>query len=111
LQKGGIEYQMGKKFIKIRLKAYDHRLLDDSSKKIIDAVKDSDVKLSGPIPLPVEKSVYSVIRSPHKYSYSMEQFEKRVHKRVIYIYDASSETVTKLLKVKLPAGVAVDIKA
>ncbi|MCP5455651.1 MAG: 30S ribosomal protein S10 [Thermotogae bacterium] len=102
---------MGKKYIKIKLKAYDHKLLDESAKKIIEAVKEVDAKVSGPIPLPVERSVYSVIRSPHKYAYSMEQFEKRVHKRVIYIYEASSETVTKLMKVSIPAGVAVDIKA
>jgi|ADurb_H2B_03_Slu_FD_contig_61_889559_length_2135_multi_5_in_0_out_0_3 small subunit ribosomal protein S10 len=103
--------EMGKKFIKIKLKAYDSRLLDESAKKIIEAVKEANAKVSGPIPLPVERSVYSVVRSPHKYSYSMEQFEKRVHKRVIYIYDASSETVTNLLKVNIPSGVAVDIKA
>lgn len=102
---------MAKKFIKIRLKAYDHRLLDDSAQKIIDAVKEADAKVSGPIPLPTKKKIYSVPTSPHKYSYSMEQFEKSVHKRVIYIYEASSETVTKLLKVNLPSGVSVDIKA
>jgi small subunit ribosomal protein S10 len=101
----------GNNYIKIRLKGYDHRLLDESSKKIIDAVKDTEAKVSGPIPLPNKRTVYSVIRSPHKYSYSMEQFEKIVHKRVIYIYNASSETVTKLLKVNIPAGVSVDIKA
>ena len=103
--------KVAKKFIKIKLKAYDHRLLDDSAKKIIEAVKEVDARVSGPIPLPVERTVYSVIKSPHKYAYSMEQFEKKVHKRVIFIYDASSETVTKLLKVNIPAGVAVDIKA
>ncbi|GAB6188363.1 30S ribosomal protein S10 [Marinitoga arctica] len=102
---------MAKKLIKIRLKSYDHRLLDESAQKIIEAVKQSNAKVSGPIPLPTEKTIYTVIRSPHKYNYSREQFEKRVHKRVIYIYDATQETVTQLLKIQLPSGVSVDMKA
>ena len=110
-EKGGPQSFMADKYIKIKLKGYDHKLLDEAAKKIIEAVKDTEARVSGPIPLPNKRTLYSVIRSPHKYSYSMEQFEKIIHKRVIYIYNASSDTVTKLLKVNIPAGVSVDIKA
>ncbi len=97
--------------IKIKLKSYDHRLLDESARKIVEVAKQRGVKVSGPIPLPTERTLYSVIRSPHKYKYSMEQFEKKVHKRVIYIYNATADIVTHFSKIQIPEGVAVDIKA
>jgi len=100
---------MASQRIRIRLKAYDHELLDQSAKKIVDIVKTTQAKVLGPVPLPTERSIYCVLRSPHKDS--REHFEKRVHKRLIDILNPSPKTVEALMKVDLPAGVDVEIKS
>ncbi len=96
--------------IRIKLKAYDHELLDESAKKIVEVAKSTNAKISGPIPLPTERTLYVVLRSPHKHKDSREQFEKRVHKRLIDIIEPSPKTIDALMKINLPAGVDVEIK-
>ena len=96
--------------IRIRLKAYDHVLIDQSAEKIVDTAKRTGAKVSGPIPLPTKKEVVTVIRSPHKYKDSREQFEMRTHKRVIDILYPTQTTVDTLMKLELPAGVEIEIK-
>jgi small subunit ribosomal protein S10 len=89
--------------IRIRLKAYDHEVIDTSARKIV-------AKVAGPVPLPTEKNVYCVIRSPHKYKDSREHFEMRTHKRLIDIIDPTPKTVDSLMRLDLPAGVDIEIK-
>ena len=96
--------------IRIRLKAYDHGLIDQSAEKIVDTAKRTGAKVSGPIPLPTKKEVVTVIRSPHKHKDSREQFEMRTHKRVIDILYPTQATVDNLMKLELPAGVDIEIK-
>ena len=96
--------------IRIRLKAYDHVLIDQSAEKIVDTAKRTGAKVSGPIPLPTKKEVVTVIRSPHKHKDSREQFEMRTHKRVIDILYPTQTTVDSLMKLDLPAGVEIEIK-
>ena len=96
--------------IRIRLKAYDHVLIDQSAEKIVDTAKRTGAKVSGPIPLPTKKEVVTVIRSPHKDKDSREQFEMRTHKRVIDILYPTQATVDNLMKSELPAGVDIEIK-
>ena len=96
--------------IRIRLKAYDHVVLEQSAEKIVDTAKKTGAKVSGPIPLPTEKEVVTVIRSPHKDKDSREQFELRTHKRVIDILYPTQKTVDSLMKIELPAGVDIEIK-
>ena len=96
--------------IRIRLKAYDHVLIDQSAEKIVDTAKRTGAKVSGPIPLPTKKEVVTVIRSPHKHKDSREQFEMRTHKRVIDILYPTQKTVESLTKIELPAGVNIEIK-
>ena len=96
--------------IRIRLKAYDHVVLDQSAEKIVDTAKKTGAKVSGPIPLPTQKEIVTILRSPHKYKDSREQFEMRTHKRVIDIFNPSSKTVDSLMKIDLPAGVDINIK-
>lgn len=96
--------------IRIRLKAYDHVLIDQSAEKIVDTAKRTGAKVSGPIPLPTRKEVVTVIRSPHKDKDSREQFEMRTHKRVIDILYPTQSTVDNLMKLDLPAGVDIEIK-
>ena len=96
--------------IRIRLKAYDHVVLDQSAEKIVDTAKRTGAQVSGPIPLPTEKEVVTVIRSPHKHKDSREQFEMRTHKRVIDILYPTQKTVDTLMKLELPAGVEIEIK-
>lgn len=96
--------------IRIRLKAYDHYLIDKSADKIIVTAKQTGATISGPIPLPTEKSVYTVLRSPHVNKKSREQFETRIHKRLIDIISATPKTVDALMKLELPAGVDISIK-
>ncbi|MBR6751443.1 MAG: 30S ribosomal protein S10 [Clostridia bacterium] len=96
--------------IRIKLKAYDHNLIDASCGKIVDAATRTGASISGPIPLPTEKEVVTILRSPHKYKDSREQFELRTHKRLIDIYNSSSKTVEQLMKLDLPAGVDIQIK-
>jgi small subunit ribosomal protein S10 len=101
---------MASQKIRIRLKAYDHRLIDQSSKKIVESAKRSGAKVSGPIPLPTEKQVYTILRAVHKYKDSREQFEMRTHKRLIDILDPTPQTIDALMHLELPSGVDVEIK-
>lgn len=96
--------------IRIKLKAYDHNLVDQSAERIVETVKKTGTKVSGPIPLPTEREVVTILRSPHKYKDSREQFETRTHKRLIDIYSPSAKTVDSLMKLDLPAGVDIKIK-
>ena len=97
--------------IRIRLKAYDHRVLDQSTTEIVDTAKRTGVSVAGPIPLPTSRSVTTVLRSPHVDKKSREQFEIRTHKRLLDILEPTQQTVDALMKLDLPAGVDVEIKA
>ena len=96
--------------IRIRLKAYDHSLIDQASEKIVEAAKRTGAKVSGPIPLPTEREVVTILRALHKYKDSREQFERRTHKRLIAIMNAGKNTVETLMTLDLPAGVEIEIK-
>jgi small subunit ribosomal protein S10 len=96
--------------IRIRLKSYDHQSLDKSAKDIVDTVVRSGATITGPVPLPTEKNVYTVIRSPFKDKDSREHFEIRTHKRLIDIHSATPKTVDSLMRLDLPAGVDIEIK-
>jgi small subunit ribosomal protein S10 len=96
--------------IRIRLKAYDHEIIDQSTKKIVETVVRTQAKIRGPVPLPTEKHRYTVIRSPHKDKDSREHFEMRVHKRLLDILEPSPKTVDSLQRLDLPAGVDIGIK-
>ena len=96
--------------IRIKLKAYDHALLDASAAKIVETAKNTGAEVSGPIPLPTEKEVITILRAVHKYKDSREQFEQRTHKRLIDITNATTKTVDSLTKLDLPAGVSIEIK-
>ena len=102
---------IGNEKIRIRLKAYDYRVLDQSTKEIVDTAKRTLAKIAGPIPLPTTKNKYTVLRSPHVDKKSREQFEIRTHKRLLDILDPTPQTVDALMKLDLPAGVDVEIKA
>ena len=96
--------------IRIKLKAYDHKILDASSLKIIEAAKATGAKVVGPIPLPTEKQVYTILRAVHKYKDSREQFEMKTHKRLIDIVNPTAKTVDTLKRLDLPSGVDIEIK-
>jgi small subunit ribosomal protein S10 len=96
--------------IRIRLKAYDHEVVDESARKIAETVVRTQAKITGPVPLPTEKHRYTVIRSPHKDKDSREHFEMRIHKRLIDILEPTPKTVDSLMRLDLPAGVEVEIK-
>lgn len=96
--------------IRIKLAAFDHSLIDQACKRIIDTALKTGAKISGPIPLPTRREVITVLRSPHKYKDSREQFEMRTHKRLIDIYSPSAKAVDALMKLDLPAGVDINIK-
>jgi small subunit ribosomal protein S10 len=96
--------------IRIHLKGYDHRVLDASTREIVDTVKKTGASVSGPIPLPTKRVIITVNRSPHVDKKSREQFEMRTHKRLLEIMEASNKTVDALQKLDLPAGVDVEIK-
>lgn len=96
--------------IRIKLRAYDHRLLDQSTTEIVETAKRTGAKVSGPIPLPTDHEVYTVLRSPHIDKKSREQFQIKTHKRVLDIIDPTSKTIDALKKLDLPAGVDVEIK-
>jgi len=96
--------------IRIRLKAYDHKALDRSVDEIVQTVKRSGARIAGPVPLPTARTIYTVLRSPHVDKKSREQFETRVHKRLIDIYESTPQTVDALMKLDLPAGIGIDIK-
>ena len=101
---------MAKQKIRIRLKGYDHRLVDQSAEKIVETAKRSGADVSGPIPLPTEKSVYTILRSVHIYKDSREQFEQRTHKRLIDIIEPTQKTVDALISLNLPSGVDIELK-
>ena len=101
---------MASQKIRIKLKAYDHELIDQSAARIVETAKKTGTKVSGPIPLPTEKEVVTILRAVHKYKDSREQFEIRTHKRLIDIYSPSSKTVDSLMKLDLLAGVDIQIK-
>ena len=96
--------------IRIRLKAYDHEVLDNSAKKIVETAKRTGVEVSGPVPLPTRKEVVTILRSVHVNKDSREQFEQRTHKRLIDILNPTQKTVDSLMKLNLPAGVDIEIK-
>jgi len=96
--------------IRIRLKAYDHKLLDQSAEKIVETAKRSGAEVSGPVPLPTEKQIITILRAVHKYKDSREQFEQRTHKRLIDILSPTPKTVDSLMRLDLPAGVDIEIK-
>ena len=96
--------------MRITLKAYDHELIDQSAKKIIDTVRKSGAEVSGPVPLPTKKGVVTILSAVHKYNDSREQFEQTTHKRLIHILTPTSKTVDALSRLEMPAGVYMDIK-
>ena len=96
--------------IRIKLAAYDHELVDLAAQRIVDTMQKSGAKISGPIPLPTEKEIVTILRSPHKYKDSREQFERRTHKRLIDIIAPTQKTVEALTTMELPAGVEIEIK-
>ena len=96
--------------VRIRLKSFDHKILDNSAEKIIGAAKKSGAQVVGPVPLPTEKEIYTVLRAVHKYKDSREQFEIRTHKRLIDIVNPTQETVDILTRLELPSGVDIEIK-
>lgn len=96
--------------IRIKLKAYDHNLIDQSSQRIVETAKRTGAKVSGPIPLPTQKEIVTILRAPHKYKDSREQFEIKTHKRLIDILEATAKTTDALMRLDLPAGVDIEIK-
>ena len=99
-----------KKMIRIRLKAYDHQLIDKAAETIVETARRTDAKVSGPIPLPTKKEVVTILRAVHKYKDSREQFERRTHKRLIDILNPNQKAVEALMSLDLPAGVEIEIK-
>ena len=104
-------YMAVKEKIRIRLKGYDHKLVDASAEKIVETAKRTGARVSGPVPLPTEKQIITILRAVHKYKDSREQFEMRTHKRLIDILRPSNKTVEALMSLELPAGVEIEIKA
>ena len=96
--------------IRIRLKSFDFRALDQSAGDIVETAKRTGARVSGPIPLPTEKEIITILRAPHKYKDSREQFERRTHKRLIDIHNPNARTVDAMMKLDLPAGVEIEIK-
>jgi small subunit ribosomal protein S10 len=101
---------MANQKIRIRLRAFDHHLLDQSAGKIVETARRTGADVSGPVPLPTERSLYTVIRAPHKYKDSREQFQMRTHKRLIDILEPTPKTIDALMRLDLPAGVDIEIK-
>lgn len=99
-----------KQKIRIRLKAFDHQILDNSSERIVETARRTGASVAGPVPLPTERNVFTVLRSPHVHKDSREQFEMRTHKRLIDILDPTPKTVDALMRLDLPAGVDIEIK-
>ena len=96
--------------IRIKLKSYEHTLIDQSAERIVETAKRTGARVSGPIPLPTEKEIVTMLRATHKYKDSREQFERRTHKRLIDIMNASAKTVDAMSKLELPAGVEIEMK-
>ena len=101
---------MANQKIRIKLKAYEHSLIDQSAERIVETAKRTGARVSGPIPLPTEKEIVTILRAPHKYKDSREQFERRTYKRLIDILQPTPKTVDALTKIDLPAGVEIEIK-
>ena len=101
---------MATESIRIRLKAYDHQLIDQSAEKIVETAKRTGAAVSGPIPLPTKREIVTILRATHKYKDSREQFERRTHKRLVDIQNPSPKTVEALMSLQLPAGVEIEIK-
>ena len=101
---------MANQKIRIKLKAYEHSLIDQSAERIVETAKRTGARVSGPIPLPTEKEIVTILRAPHKYKDSREQFARRTHKRLIDILQPTPKTVDALTKIDLPAGVEIEIK-
>ena len=99
-----------KQRIRIRLKAYDHKVIDQAAKQIIETALRTGASLAGPIPLPTRRSTFTVIKSPHVYKKSREQFEMRIHKRLIDVYEPTAKTIDSLTNLSLPAGCDVEIR-
>ncbi len=99
-----------KEKIRIRLKSYDHKLIDTAAEKIVEVAKRNGAEVSGPIPLPTDREIVTILRAVHKYKDSREQFEMRTHKRLIDIIKPSQKTIDALMSVELPAGVEIEIK-
>jgi len=104
------EYKMANQTIRISLKAYDHHLLDKSTEKIVKTAKSTGAVISGPIPMPTKRTIYTVLRSPFVDKKSREQFQTKIHKRVVDILNSTPKTVEALMKLDLPAGVDIQIK-
>ena len=102
--------KVGSDKIRIRLKAYDYVVLDQSAEKIVETAKRTGAQVSGPIPLPTEKEIITILRSPHKHKDSREQFEMRTHKRVIDVLSPNQATVDALMSIDMPAGVDIEVK-
>lgn len=101
---------MANQKIRIKLKAYEHSLIDQSAARIVEAAKRTKARVSGPIPLPTEKEIVTILRATHKYKDSREQFERRTHKRLIDINNPNPKTVDAMMKLELPAGVEIEMK-
>ena len=101
---------MAKNIVRIKLKAYDHRVLDSAAAKIVATVKRTGGEVSGPVPLPTRKEIVTILRSPHKHKDSREQFEIRTHKRVIDVKAPNQATVDALMAIDMPAGVEIEVK-
>ena len=101
---------MANQKIRIKLKGYEHNLVDQSAERIVETAKRTNARVSGPIPRPTEKEIVTILRSPHKYKDSREQFERRTHKRLIDVYNVNQRTVDAMMKLDLPAGVDIEIK-
>ena len=101
---------MAKENIRIRLKGYDHEIVDKSTKLIVDTAQNTGAKVAGPVPLPTERNLFTVVKGPHVDKDSREQFEMRTHKRLIDILDPTPSTVDSLMRLDLPAGVDIEIK-
>ena len=101
---------MASQKIRIKLKSYEHNLIDQSAERIVETAKRTGARVSGPIPLPTEKEIVTILRATHKYMESREQFERRTHKRLIDINNPNPKTVDAMMKLELPAGVEIEMK-
>jgi len=101
---------MASQKIRIKLKSYEHKLIDQSAERIVETAKRTGARVSGPIPLPTEREIVTILRAVHKYKDSREQFERRTHKRLIDINNPNSKTVDAMMKLDLPAGVEIEMK-
>ena len=105
------EQNMAKGKIRVRLKSYDSTIIDAAAQKVVEAAKRNGSRVSGPIPLPTEKEIVTILRAVHKYKDSREQFEMRTHKRLVDIINPAQKTIEALMSIELPAGVEIEIKA